>query len=150
MPFTFIWTESSVGQMPSTPCSLLKCSDNTAATALSKGGSHFDCCPLGMPFKKNTTSASVMPAIAVPLPTDPPFTTWATFRNDFSVTTSTMSLRVCTTLELKERPEIVLCSSKYSWQSDASETRASDGSLSTGALGWTTLTSSRCCRCARG
>merc|ERR1719265_2430858 len=135
-PLTFMYTESAVVQMPSIPYPVSKCSVKTPETALSNGGSHLVCRPLGKPFRKNTTSASVVPEIAVPLPTEPPFTTWAMFKKDFSVTTSTTSLRICAILELKDRPEILLCSSRYcSLSEDSADAWGID--ISSSAVGLT-------------
>ena len=51
--------------------------------------------------------------MAVPFPTDPPFTTSTTFRKVFSSTTSLTVLSACATRLLKLRDEILLCSSWY-------------------------------------
>merc|ERR1719305_1141716 len=62
---------------------------------------------------KNTSSASSQSVIAVPLPTDPPFTTSTTFKKQCCSTISLIELSACATRLLKLREEIFVWSSWY-------------------------------------
>merc|ERR1719443_2728919 len=86
---------------------------STLCTDLRSGGSHFLCPSDGRPFTKNTNSASSHSAIAVPLPTEPPFATSTTFRKSFDSTVSLIVLSACATRLLKLRDEILVWSSWY-------------------------------------
>mmetsp|Transcript_120250 Transcript_120250/g.256648 ORF Transcript_120250/g.256648 Transcript_120250/m.256648 type:complete len:287 (-) Transcript_120250:475-1335(-) len=116
-PLTRICTESSPARMPSTPCCAPNLSERAPAAPRINGGNQRSCLIWGRPSRKRTISASAQPEIAVPLPTEPPFTAWWTFRKAASEMTSTTSVRVCITFEWKERPQILLCKSKYCWLS---------------------------------
>mmetsp|Transcript_49267 Transcript_49267/g.145475 ORF Transcript_49267/g.145475 Transcript_49267/m.145475 type:complete len:204 (+) Transcript_49267:569-1180(+) len=117
-PFRRTCTESSMALTPSTDLSSASESASVPATARTRGGSHLSCAFAGRPFRKKTTSASTsQPEIEMPLPTEPPFTARATFMQVACEMPSTSSPSACTTRELKDRLQILLCRSRYGWLS---------------------------------
>mmetsp|Transcript_35632 Transcript_35632/g.101533 ORF Transcript_35632/g.101533 Transcript_35632/m.101533 type:complete len:239 (+) Transcript_35632:754-1470(+) len=66
-----------------------------------------------MPFRKNTSSASAMPSITVPLPMEPPLTTLSTLRNIAPFNASINVDTTCCAFVLEALLAILLCNATY-------------------------------------
>merc|ERR1719482_1049484 len=99
-PFTSIRTESSVHSIDASKSDGRFCA-SVASTERGSGAIHFWWPSVGKPFTKNTSSASSQSVIAVPLPTDPPFTTSTTLRKQCCSTISLIEDNACATRLLK-------------------------------------------------
>mmetsp|Transcript_101450 Transcript_101450/g.316318 ORF Transcript_101450/g.316318 Transcript_101450/m.316318 type:complete len:258 (+) Transcript_101450:531-1304(+) len=107
-------TEASAARTSEMPQSSQP-SCSAPAAARSSGGSHRSWRSRGSPRRKRTTSASAESDVTVPLPTEPPFTTWSTFKKSEPERCSTTSESICDVLALRARLQILLCRSQYSW-----------------------------------